>query len=291
MCDIIIFLTAFTNDEIAEISAAFGAFTFMPLDVRDYDLNDDAIFHETHVPRSSLARLAAPIPEQYEHVVYIDGDVQILGDLSPLIRHDVAPGKILAANDHAFLCASERGEYAAFFRRYLTGIGVDNPSDYFNTGVLAFRRSTWAEMAPAAMAYIREHSVRCNYHDQSALNAVCVGRREVLSPAFNFVSWFSDIDATDFLSPVIVHFTGEQKPWRSVTTRWGDRFLSDYDQIVEKHEVVSKFWRRPSDEEIAAKDAARRSAQLRTRLQTPWRKTMRRARMKRYLADTAFAVG
>jgi lipopolysaccharide biosynthesis glycosyltransferase len=184
----------------------------------DRELLSNLYFNKTHVPVSTLARLYTPalIDAKYEHVVYIDGDVQIVDEIRPLICYDVPEGKLLAAPDRFMLGGVGFGWKAAEWREdlsYLQALGVSDPKDYFNAGVLAASRSTWASICEEALGFFKANSQLCRFHDQSALNAVCKGATIKLSPAYNFNTSFRKIGAEDFIKPRIIHFTGANKPW------------------------------------------------------------------------------
>jgi lipopolysaccharide biosynthesis glycosyltransferase len=182
------------------------------------ELLNNLHFNKTHVPISTLARLFTPelIDTKYDHVVYIDGDVQIVGEIQPLVCYDVPKGKLLAAPDRFVLGGMSFGWRAESWREdllYLSSLGIDKPSEYFNAGVLAASRSTWSSACEEALDFFKKNSQLCKFHDQSALNAVCKGETIKLSPAYNFHTSLRQIGAEDFLSPKIIHFTGANKPW------------------------------------------------------------------------------
>lgn len=288
MADVLIFLVGFPGDEAERISANMKTpdLRFLLLDPARFTLPSDATFNKTHVPESTLARLVVgeDIPDQYEHVVYLDGDIQIVGPIAPLVLHEVAPGKILAACDHAYINWHERGKSAAFLRRYLGGIGISNPYDYINAGVLAARRSAWIEISALALEFIKQSSDVCFYHDQSALNAVSVGRREVLSPIYNFVSWYQALNAMDYVNPRIIHFTGGSKPWSSQVKPWRGRFVSDYKQICDENPVLEGYRKTAHIKEYRVSISA-----LRISFLSFFRSFARKNTVRRYLKTQIFA--
>ena len=219
IADAMIVTTDLTIQEFELLSATGSQ---IGVDVRQLTLKTDSLnnlhFNKTHVPISTLARLYTPelIDTKYDHVVYIDGDVQIVGEIQPLVCYDVPKGKLLAAPDRFVLGGMSFGWRAESWREdllYLSSLGIDKPSEYFNAGVLAASRSTWSSACEEALDFFKRNSQLCKFHDQSALNAVCKGETIKLSPAYNFHTSFRQIGAEDFLSPKIIHFTGANKPW------------------------------------------------------------------------------
>lgn len=250
-------------------------------------------FNKTHVPQSTLGRFALheALPEHIEHVLYLDGDILVVGDIGGLVAHDVAPGHILASNDYLWLCEGEYGKFWPKHRAYLDALGVVDPVDYFNAGVLAFRLSTWREMAPKALAFFVENATAALYHDQSALNAVFHGRREVLSPQYNFITNFADFGFERAIDPAIIHFTGGGKPWFYNGLPWKGRFASIYADFLARHPTLRERVRRPPPDAIARTEKLYRSQWLKARFLLPWRHLARHRRLRRYLSGTAFKVG
>ena len=292
IADVLVYLVDVSEDATKEISSAFPDIKFFNISSERYELPEGATFHLTHVPRSTLARLAvaSDLPEQYEHLVYLDGDVQVVGSILPLVRHDVADGSILASCDRLYIVWPEKRKHVDKLHTYLTQLGMADPYDYFNAGVLAARRSTWISLAADALRYIGEHSAACLYHDQSAMNAVSLGRREVLSPKYNFVSGYADVGATDYVDPSIIHFTGGSKPWFSMAAPWRGRFKHHYDEILVTNPWLRKYHALKPENEVIKDDHAANLAILLIRVILPWIAMGRRKRIKRYLTQTQFAV-
>jgi lipopolysaccharide biosynthesis glycosyltransferase len=283
IADLAIFLVGMEADDIARVRAAFEpeGILFFELDPSAYSLPDGATFNAGHVPPSTLARLtvADRVPTHYEHLVYIDGDTQIVGDLLPLVSHDVAPGKILAATDHNIACSSPTGKYGRTLRDYVQSLGIVNTELYFNAGVLAFRRETWRDIGPAALAFMRKNSALCKFHDQSALNAICDGRREVMHPAFNYAPAYHLTGQRRF-GPSIIHFIGSSKPWQSNCTLWLGRWFETYRQLVEAHPFLAMFWKQEGGTPIV------RGTGMKARFQN----YIKRYRLAGYMAKAPFAV-
>jgi lipopolysaccharide biosynthesis glycosyltransferase len=161
----------------------------------------------------------------------------VVGDIRPLIEHNVAPGNILAAAEPMFLCSSPIGRTGKTFRAYARRLGVD-PDCYFNSGVMAFRRDTWVEIAERALSFLCKNTSLCWHYDQSALNAV-VRERELLHPSFNYQPLFAKL--TD-MGPRIVHFVGPMKPWHRAYNRLSGDWLSTYQQLVTRHPFLWPYW-------------------------------------------------
>ncbi|WP_162875561.1 glycosyltransferase family 8 protein [Sphingomonas crusticola] len=291
--DIIVYLVDIDPDRQRALEDAFGhlpiRFVEIPADL--LQLSGEVSFNPTHVPHSTLARLSLGtlLPEQYEHVLYLDGDIQLLGDIAPLVEHEVAPGKIASVNEGVWMYQGDGGGYWRGMSAYLSGLGLQSPLDYFNAGILAFRRDTWRAKSAEALRFFTEHSDLCRFHDQSALNFVFNGRREVLSPLYNYISSYADLGLADRLQPRIVHFTGAAKPWFSRAHPWKGRFLPYYDALRARYPVLAAFERPKSAAEVARVDSEAKARRRKMMLLTPWRPMLRRQKLLRYFRDTRFA--
>ena len=219
IADVIIFLVGLSPDEEAKISREFDPriFKFISMKKGLFNLPEGVTFADSHVPITALARLYTPplIPLQYAHIVYLDGDTQITGDLLPFIELNVPQGRILAATEKYYMNKSNVGYTGLLWKnalKYLSELGISNPEDYFSSGVLAARRDAWTDICSDALKFFYENSRLCLYHDQSALNAVSLGRREVLHPAYNYMTAYAEVKGHG-IRPAVVHFTGSDKPW------------------------------------------------------------------------------
>jgi lipopolysaccharide biosynthesis glycosyltransferase len=291
--DILIFLIDFRESESSELNAEYehNRIKFIDMASSVYD-NSLCYYHKSHVPKSALARLCVGelIPARYENLIYIDGDVQIVGDIRPLLKWQVRPGYILASLDQGLLEVEEPGSsISKWYARYTRGLGLKEPLEYFNSGVMAFRRSTLLEEGPVSLRYFYENSNKCLQHDQSALNAVFVGRREYLSPRYNFMPRFQVIGGAAIVNPVIMHFADRNKPWHDPVLSWMAEYTAIYTKVINEHSVLGKYVRymskQPTSEPYAP--APLKSAAL--SLAFPFRRIARRRKLKKYMSTTPFA--
>lgn len=216
---------------------------FIPLQSRAFIPPKGTSFHQNHVPIASLARLTLEpeIPQQYRNIVYLDGDIQVVGDISALVRHKVPDGMILAGRGSAWLDPDD--VYSMQSAGYLAALGGVAPDDYFNAGVLAFNRDTWASEGPRALDLFVENAHAFVRHDQSALNATFRGSVQFFSPAYNFHAVYASAYAAGVVRPKIVHFTGEWKPWKRASPHWGPRFYRSYVNLLAEHSDLHEFFR------------------------------------------------
>lgn len=284
--DVIVFLVDFADHDFAQIEQELSSWDviFKRFSSNAYVLPENATYNPTHVPRSALARLAVgrDIPDCYRKVVYIDGDVQIVASLAPLLKAEPRSGNILAACDHAYMNWPESGKYARSLREYLGMLNISDPRDYFNSGVLVASRSDWIDISDKALEYIRTQSEKCRFHDQSALNAVCIGKREALSPRFNFVSWYVRLNWFNRIKPAIIHFTGGVKPWNARPGTWIGQFALSYQALVDRAPFLEQYWAAMN------RTPARKTPEVGWLL--PWRRMLRSGRIRQYIRETGFTV-
>ncbi|MCJ2012609.1 glycosyltransferase family 8 protein [Methylobacterium sp. J-076] len=174
---------------------------------------------DNHFTAATLGRLllAEILPSRYAHILYVDGDTYLCGDITDLFRLRVPSGKVAAALDGLFINLKGHTDYARKLRAYQSGLDAVVPERYFNAGVMAAERATWGRVGHEAFAFYRAHPERCVFFDQSALNVVCQGAVQWISPAYNFSTDFRLMGFGLHVSPRILHFSGATKPWN---TRW-----------------------------------------------------------------------
>jgi lipopolysaccharide biosynthesis glycosyltransferase len=290
IADVMIMLIDISDEQGVELQAAFPSIQFRHISKDGFELPHGATFNETHVPQASLARLSSSnyIDERYRHVVYIDGDVQIVGSILPLVSHDVREGSVLAAPDAAELWWPEAGGSATGERSYVQGIGIDDPRLYFNGGVLAATRQTWASFGAQALQFMRDKSEICRYHDQSAMNAITPrSKREFLSPRYNFNRWYGLLGLRKAMKPAIIHFTGAQKPWADKYPSYDGEFKDAYTSLVAEHPVLTPHWEATSGRAGTSLDAPPR---LGLGWALPWRVPLRRRRAMKSFRSTNYSV-
>jgi lipopolysaccharide biosynthesis glycosyltransferase len=224
MADIRIVLTD-VSDEFAKRLTEFLAPSAIQVNTMPSELYsnfDAANFNKTHVPRSSLGRffMLDCSPGDYKHVIYLDGDTWIKGDIRPLIKYRPPKGTIAAAEDPSYYYRNNLGDNGRRARSYFKQLGIDASKGYFNAGVLSAATADWREICGDAFGYFSNNTAACVYHDQSALNVVAQGRRTILSPRWNFFDHYSYWGLERPVNPVIFHFAGGAKPWTGRFYPW-----------------------------------------------------------------------
>ena len=138
---------------------------------------------------------------EFDTAVYIDSDVSLLADISPLVAMKPRSAPIIAAYD---LQIMEFGKYSG-------RLPMSEGSAYFNSGVLVMDLGAIREerVFDGARAFAQERPDLCAYPDQDALNVALDGRWQVLDWRWNAVGYKLHLLPKP---PFIRHITGS-KPW------------------------------------------------------------------------------
>lgn len=186
-------------------------------------------------PASYLPLLIPDLIEEDRSVMYLDSDLLVMGDLNELWKLRLnAEAPVHAVLDYGFHSVG-----AALKDNAAERLGMDADAPYFNSGVLLIDLPSWRRdrVAERALDFAREHPEVMRFTDQDALNAVIQGGWEQLDPRWNVLVGSIDLMAAtvgdeaeraefkDLLTnaPHIVHFSGQQKPWKPGYTRIGGR--------------------------------------------------------------------
>ncbi|RYB03257.1 glycosyltransferase family 8 protein [Lichenibacterium ramalinae] len=167
---------------------------------------------------------------RYREIVYLDGDTQVAGSLEPLVAHAVAPGEILAAPDPmAVMIDSPRGPWPAR-RAYFDRLGMPaaRRTQYFNSGVLRFRRDDWEALSRECLALCLKHGSTFTFRDQDALNIVVGERHRPMSFRWNFPPFFLNFGAEVAIAPRVYHFMSNPRPWHGAFAPWGREWHQPY---------------------------------------------------------------
>ncbi|MBV8235133.1 MAG: hypothetical protein JO075_05460 [Acidimicrobiia bacterium] len=228
--------------------------------------------------------LAESLPE-IDRVIYLDADT--------LVRHSVLPlwNSLTGAPIAAVANVTE-----PWMESHLHSLGLEDPKDYFNAGVLVLDLAAWraAGATDRLLGVARCH--RRRWYDQDTLNIVFAGRWQRLHPRWNAMNslwWWADharrvlpedeLDAAR-ADPSVVHFEGPPvvKPWHFLSqhpfrgeyrttldeTHWAGQPLEERTlatRLIAKLPADRRLtayghWKRASDRARAAPAVGRRRA-------------------------------
>jgi len=206
------------------------------------------------------------IMPDYEYVLYCDSDIVFQGDPGELFETPLG-GRPLAVVRDAFLLSFALLPENKFLQNQnaflCDTLGITEPENYFNGGVLLFRvpsidKEEYLERAQTAFTFPELPTV-----DQDVMNYIFNGNIALMPQRFNLQTAVlaklrnsspetkARPDAAAMIKaaedPVIIHYTTEKKPWLYPDCEMGDRFWKEaerssfYEQILRENiDVLQK---------------------------------------------------
>lgn len=182
------------------------------------------------------------VPEQYDQLLYLDGDTQVCSSLDELIKNCPAPGRFAAVRDALVFSLNETTGLAGRQREHLVELGIPeaNWPGYFNSGVMRINRNGYAELGQRAMAAYQAKATVIKYFDQDVLNIAGIEVCDHISPRWNFPSHLlGRLDRS--IPPAIIHFMAHPKPWHGPLPPWGKRYHQPYLDLASRFPQLSPF--------------------------------------------------
>jgi lipopolysaccharide biosynthesis glycosyltransferase len=203
-----------------------------------------------HVTPTAYARLLIPdlLPPNIRRAVYLDGDIVVKQDLSPLLQMDLGGAPLAAVRD--FVTPRTDSELSPLR-------GLVEPKPYFNSGVLVIDVTHWRKsgVAERALGFARGFGSELGFGDQDAMNAASANWHE-LDFRWNvqvLMMYWPDLprtELTDMLSrnraglyrdAAVLHFAGVPKPWQPYA--WG----TSRGKTVWARALVRTRWYKPME--------------------------------------------
>jgi lipopolysaccharide biosynthesis glycosyltransferase len=181
----------------------------------------------SHLSPASYARLllAEAVEPHVRRAVYLDVDVLVRRDLSPLFTLDLGGALVAAVRDY----------YTSSTAHEMSGVrDRSNPRPYFNTGVLVIDVERWrgTGLADRILEYAQAGPEPLRFADQDALNGVIDNWCELdyrwnvqqLPRHIYAREWPRELTESEqyayrhrrelFRAAAVVHFISSIKPWR-----------------------------------------------------------------------------
>lgn len=137
----------------------------------------------------------------YDIAIYIDSDTIIRRDIEPLLNFKLR-NMFMAVQEHSDMSQISFGD-------------KDRP--YFNNGIFIANLNFWRQFnAESKMVDWISNNGPTLCPEQDAMNAVFIDWWSPLPISFNMFDWFQWVNehaSKTNSDPLIVHFSGEQKPW------------------------------------------------------------------------------
>ncbi len=178
------------------------------------------------------------LPAAVSRVLHLDGDTIVRGDLSELWCTALGPDYHIGAVIEPTVD-----------RKRIEELGL-SAEPYFNAGVLLIDLEQWrAEgIEDGLVGYCLQNHERLFANDQDAINAFLAGRIKPVSPVYNScntyefypyrvllklmgnIPYYSESEVREARkNPRIVHYLGEERPWRAGNRH---RFRRDYTKYL-----------------------------------------------------------
>ena len=239
-------LTRFVNSRSSSMRKRSVRF----IDLADMESYFDFPFEITGWNPIVLARLLAGqlLPPQIDRILYLDADTIVRADLRPLYETDLMGCPLGACIEPT----CDPGRKAALGLRHMP---------YYNAGVLLIDLKAWRaqKAGEQVITFYREMGGKLFANDQDAINGALRGKIRTLSPTWNYHNTY-DLYRYRLLrkycdypvpsraeiriirrDPAIIHFLGEDRPWRAGCTH---RFRGEY-----RHYLSLTPWKSQPPEE------------------------------------------
>jgi lipopolysaccharide biosynthesis glycosyltransferase len=171
--------------------------------------------------------IAQHLAGRYDKLLYLDADLTIHDDISPLFRLDTGEFAFAAVPSGRPWTYHRTADWKVAEAHY-RALGMTSPYRFFNTGVLYIDVEKWnqADIAERTLSFIRQNAELCFLPDEHGLNGVIDGRLTELSPIWNARPLVAQRGVRWALfEPVIVHHAGHDKPWHRFG--YGKRLFPD----------------------------------------------------------------
>lgn len=172
------------------------------------------------MPTTTYQKLALGelLPHDLDRVLWLDGDLLVLDDLSRLWSHDLHGATLGACQDQRVPHVSSPQGLRTYRR-----LGIHADAKYFNAGVLLIDLRRWRanRVFEAAIDYLAANARHLYFWDQEALNAVLAHSWLELDERWNWNPVVGELtrrrprslDNDTPAEPGVLHFSGNIKPW------------------------------------------------------------------------------
>lgn len=162
---------------------------------------------------------ASILDESIQKVLYLDCDMIVVGDVSPLFQLDLNDYALAAVRDCKTIPLSETHRFQ---------LGFSYEDDYFNSGLMMVNLDFWRKehIEPLLLEYAKRERI-VFYHDQDVLNYVFKGKWYRISPKWNRMNMVvmdlsafqTKKDKREYVKDIrIIHYAapGDLKPWKDI---------------------------------------------------------------------------
>lgn len=201
------------RDHLQALAARFAG----TIETHHITADDIAELPDGYFPRAVWLRVFLPeLLPQVQRVLYLDSDLIVTDSLLPL--WDTALGE--------YAIGAVTNPFYPFMPGHPQRVGIDNPRNYFNSGVLLMdlARMRGLGLSRAIRDFARANPF-ADFPDQDALNHIFRDAWYPLHPRWNAQSPIFELPAEQLdldpaqareavRSPAVVHYIGPFKPWQ-----------------------------------------------------------------------------
>lgn len=169
----------------------------------------------------------------YHKALYLDADMLALADIGELLDTDLDGFLLASSRDLSGLGTyyDPKDDRKAYRDRVLK---LERPEDYFIDGMLVFNLDAFRREYTSEALFELAASRDWRQHDQDVLNLICDGgRARLLHAQWDVLKPYRPellpqpyrIELEEAAAaPRIIHFGGDEKPWKNTSSPWNDLF-------------------------------------------------------------------
>jgi lipopolysaccharide biosynthesis glycosyltransferase len=188
------------------------------------------------------------LPPEVDEVLYLDGDTQVVGDITPLVEASPPPGGALASLDPMVFIRRADARARARIDGWWDSSGIPAAvrGRYVNSGVLRLARRDIGRLRDDALRQTAEERSALRFPDQDSINTTLGDLIVPVSMSWNFPGFLLDTQLVELAPPRIIHFMSDPRPWNAALTPWGRTYHQPYADFVSRHPEAAPYWSRLS---------------------------------------------
>ena len=182
-------------------------------EVPNYDRLSVSHRYGTRLNQITYWRFAlADLLPNVSKLLYLDADILVSDDLAPLWNIDIDDVFAAVVEDHSLMAQGYHDEL---------GEGI---AAYFNAGMMLINLDLWrSHKIKRQLIDTIETRTYWEFNDQDVLNIVLNEKVRYIDACYNSQTYTIANGLVD--SPVVVHFTGQEKPWHASSSHpYTDKF-------------------------------------------------------------------
>lgn len=248
-------ITGSNQKTIQKLAEHCNNFSIRFLSVVAYEDKFRKLFTRGHFTIETWFRLLMPeLLETYQKVLYLDADMIVMDDVAKLYATDVNGFLLAAAKDPD--TAGLYNGFEPYKKRYMDKeLGLKNPYNYFQAGVILFNLAAFRKKFSSAEMLKVASSKRFELLDQDVLNILAEDKVKFIDMAWNVMyDWkferrskiislapkeLSNAYDAAHAAPKIIHYAGPEKPWHNPACDFGEVFWQ-YAKVSGFYDVIQK---------------------------------------------------